>query len=116
MNDDFNSIDRLVELGLSLAIANQMVSSMNQSLNQMQVPNGQVMRPKAGEYYYVVIDGKQAGPYLLTELYRLIEEKRVCKETYVWKPGMTQWDLAENIAELVKLVALTPPPVPETII
>ncbi len=26
---------------------------------------------------------------------------------------MPQWDLAENIEEVLRLVALTPPPVPE---
>lgn len=43
---------------------------------------------------------------------RLILEKKIVKETYVWKLGMLQWDLEENIEEVLRLVALTPPPVP----
>lgn len=65
--------------------------------------------------YYAVLDGKQAGPYSLTEVARLIAEKRIVKETYVWKPSMAKWDLAENVDELLRLVDLTPPPLPQGI-
>lgn len=50
----------------------------------------------------------------MTELSRLIAEKKIVKETYIWKPGMSQWKLAENITELLRLVAITPPPIPES--
>ena len=115
MSTDFYSMDKLVEFGMSMAIANQMASSMNQSLNQMQVPGaGKAMPASAENIYFAVIDGKQSGPYSLTELSRLIAEKKVVKETYIWKPGMAQWELAENVSEVLRLVAITPPPVPCT--
>lgn len=113
MNTDFYSMDKLVEFGMSMAIANQMASSMNQSLNQMQVPGaGRAMPTNTDNIYFVVIDGKQSGPYSLTELSRLITEKKIVKETYIWKPGMVQWELAENVSEVLRLVAITPPPIP----
>lgn len=114
MSMDFYSMDKLVEFGMSLAIANQMAASMNNSLSQMNVP-GQVnmMNANTGTIYYVVLEGKQSGPYSLTELSRLIAEKKIVKETYIWKPGMDQWELAQNIDELLQLVALTPPPIPD---
>ena len=113
MSTDFYSIDKLVEFGMSVAIANQMASSMNQSFQQMQVPGaGKTMPVNTGNIYFAVIDGKQSGPYSLTELSRLIKEKKIVKETYIWKPGMSQWNLAENVDEILRLVALTPPPVP----
>jgi len=113
MNTDFYSMDKLVEFGMSMAIANQMVASMNQSLNQMQVPGtGKAIPTNTDSIYFAVIDGKQAGPYSLTELSRLISEKRIVKETYIWKPGMNQWEPAENVSEVLHLVAITPPPVP----
>lgn len=115
MSTDFYSMDKLVEFGMSMAIANQMASSMNQSLNQMQVPGaGKAMPTSADNIYFAVIDGKQSGPYSLTELSRLIAEKKIVKETYIWKPGMAQWELAENVSEVLRLVAITPPPVPTT--
>lgn len=117
MNDNnFYSMDKLVEFGMGMAVANQMVGSMNQSLNQMAVPGtGKAMPTNTESIYYVIMDGKSAGPFSLTELSRLIADKKVLKETYVWKPGMQQWDLAENISEVLKLVALTPPPIPQEI-
>jgi hypothetical protein len=110
---NFFSIDKLVEFGMGVAVANQMATSMNQSLNQMLIPGaGRVMPNNTETFYYAAIDNKAAGPYSLTELSRLIGEKKIVKESYVWKPGMNQWDLAENLEEVLKLVALTPPPIP----
>lgn len=115
MSTDFYSMDKLVEFGMSMAIANQMASSMNQSLNQMQIPGaGKAVPTNTDNIYFAVIDGKQSGPYSLTELSRLIAEKKIVKETYIWKPGMAQWELAENVSEVLHLVAITPPPVPTT--
>ena len=88
---------------------------MNQSLNQMQVLGvGKAMPTNADTIYFAVIDGKQSGPYSLTELSRLISEKKIVKETYIWKPGMAQWELAENVSEVLRLVAIMPPPIPTT--
>lgn len=116
----FYSIDRLVEFGLTLGVATQMASSMNASLQTMQVPGARnPMRANAltdGQLlFYVVLDGKSVGPLATPELSRLIAERRVTKETYVWKPGMPDWQLAENVPEVLKLVALTPPPVPRAV-
>ena len=85
MNDnDFFSIDKLVEFGMSMAVANQMVQSMNQTLKQMDVPGKNTeIQKKPDELYYVVIDGKQSGSYSLTELSRLITEKKVTKSSYI---------------------------------
>lgn len=112
MDNNFYSMDKLVEFGMSLAIANQMASSMNQAIREMDVPGaGKSMQAQVETVYYAVIDGKQSGPYSLTELSRLINEKKIVKETYIWRPGMSQWNLVENIEEILRLVALTPPPI-----
>jgi hypothetical protein len=109
----FYSIDRLVEFGMGMAIAQQMVKSMNEAMSTMRVPgagnpiNGQ---QQAARVYYVVLDGKQAGPFSETEIVRLIADKKLSKETYVWYPGLTTWKTAENVPEILRLVALAPPP------
>ena len=114
MSTDFYSMDKLVEFGMSMVIANQMATSMNQMLNQMQVTGaGKAMPTNADNIYFAVIEGKQSGPYSLIEVSRFIAEKKIVKETYIWKPGMAQWELAENVPEVLHLVAITPPPIPE---
>lgn len=117
--NSFYSIDRLVEFGLTLGVATQMASSMNASLQAMQIPGAKnPMQPNtlAGNQplFYVVLDGNAVGPLSTSELSLLIAEKRVVKETYVWSPGMVDWQLAENVPEVLRLVALTPPPVPQS--
>ncbi|MDR1883121.1 MAG: DUF4339 domain-containing protein [Prevotella sp.] len=113
-NDSFFSIDRLVEFGMSLAVARQMVKTMNDAIGNMHVPGAMnPMQSPAQAVYYAMIDGKQAGPFSETELSRLIIEKKVVKETYIWKPGLTKWEIAEQLPEILKLVALSPPAFPK---
>ena len=38
MENDFNSIDRLVEFGMGIAVAQQMVNTMNYAMSNMAVP------------------------------------------------------------------------------
>ena len=112
MNDDsFFSIDRLVEFGMSIAIAQQMVQTMNSAMTTMHVPGSMnPMQNLAPQFYYAMIEGNQAGPFSEQELSRLITQKKIVKETYIWKPGLPKWEMAEKLPEILKLVALAPPP------
>ena len=111
----FYSIDRLVEFGMGMAVAQQMVNTMNQTMAAMHIPGaGNPMRPPEPpqRVYYAVLDGKQAGPFSETELARLVNDKKLSKETYVWHTGLAEWKTAENVPEIVRLAALAPPPAP----
>ena len=113
--DDVNyySIDRLVEFGMGMAVAQQMVKSMNETLQQMHVPGTFTMpRSQPTTLFYAVVGGKQMGPLSEHEVAGLIQEKKIVNETYMWKPGMLAWELAERLPEIVRLAALTPPPHP----
>lgn len=112
MNEDnFFSIDRLVEFGLGMAVAQQMSASMNHALQATQFPGPRNV--PAGIYanhYHVMLDGKPAGPFTELELARLIAQGKLGKQSYVWRPGMAKWDTADNVADVLRLVALAPPP------
>ena len=111
-DNNFYSSDRLVEFGMSIAIAQQMVKSMNEIMTNMHVPGVMnSMGPKIQQemLFYIMLEGNQAGPFSETELARLIAEKKVVKETYIWMPGMKDWQLAEKIPAVLRLVALAPP-------
>ena len=112
MNDDsFFSTNRLVEFGMSIAIAQQMVQTMNSAMTTMHVPGYMnPMQNLAPQFYYAMIEGNQAGPFSEQELSRLITEKKIVKETYIWKPGLPKWEIAEKLPEILKLVSLAPPP------
>lgn len=111
---NFFSMDRLIEFGMGVAVAKQMADTMNQSIARMTIPGaGKASVQNYDKVYYAVIEGKAAGPYSVTEMARLVDDRKIFKETYVWKPGMANWELAENVEELLKLIALTPPPIPK---
>ena len=112
MNEDsFFSINRLLEFGMGMAVAQQMVNTMNNSMSNMHVAGSMnPMQTVVPQFYYAIIEGNQAGPFSEQELSRLITEKKIVKETYIWKPGLPKWQIAEKLPEILKLVALAPPP------
>lgn len=110
-NDDFFSLDRLVEFGMGISIAQQMIKSMNESMHKMHTPGAMnTMEKPQQKFFYAMIDGSQSGPFSEQELARLIIEKKVVKETYVWMPKLEHWKMADKIPEVLRLVALSPPP------
>ena len=110
-NQSFFSIDRLVEFGLGMGIAKQMVGMMNQYMQQMYVPGSIQSMPKPmPNIYYVAIEGRQIGPLNDRELSQLISHKQISKDTLAWVPGLPAWKPIEQIPAILKVVALTPPP------
>ncbi|MBB1077279.1 DUF4339 domain-containing protein [Rhodoferax sp. 4810] len=110
-HDNFFSIDRMVEFGLGMAVAKQMTESMNLAMQNTHIPglNTPMIRI-APKFYHAMLDEKAAGPFTEQEMSRLITEGRLTKNTYVWHPGMAKWETIENVPDVLKLVALAPPP------
>ena len=122
--DNFFSVDRLVEFGMGMGVAQQMVKSMNAALQEPYLPSVQVTHlsglqpPPRVVSFFVVLDGRQAGPFNETEISRLVTEGRITKSSYVWTTHMLQWDLAENVPDFLRIIALawpSPPPLPPSI-
>ena len=109
-DESFFSMNRLVEFGMSMAIAQQMVNTMNSAMANMHVPGSMNPIQTSPQFYFAMIEGSQMGPFSEQELSRLITDKKIVKETYIWKPGMPKWEIAEKLPEILKLVALVPPP------
>ena len=53
--------------------------------------------------YYLVLDGKQAGPFNMDQLMELVSRKIMTKGTYVWREGMENWAFADTMSELKSL-------------
>lgn len=109
-NDSFFSLDRLVEFGLGMGVAQQMVNVMNQSMQNMYVPGSANTIPRAAPIYYVALNGTQVGPLNDSEMMQLISQQKVTKDTLCWMPGMNGWQPIEQVPAVLKLIALTPPP------
>lgn len=114
MNENnFFSLDRLIEFGLGMAVARQMIDVMNQSMQSMYVPGSvQSIAAPAVMPIYIIIDGKSVGPLSANEFANLVSEKKIAKNSLAWTPGLLNWQPIEQIPALLKIIALTPPPVP----
>ena len=115
MNNDnnFNSLEKMMEFGMSMAVAQQMMQTMNHAMNQMQTPqfkNVNIPLPVTKQFYALVNELPQ-GPFTENELTTHIVAEKVKKGTMVWMPGMPSWMPAEQVLDVNKLFDLIPPPI-----
>lgn len=111
-NDSFLNIDRLVEFGLGMAVAQQMVKTFNSTMGAACTTSPQLPQQASTQRYYVAIDGKQVGPMNERELMQLVQNNVVNKDTLSWIPGMMAWQPIASVPEILKIIALTPPQLP----
>lgn len=113
MEHDYDPIERMLELGMSMSVANQMMQTMNNCMNQTQVPTVQNMMPSMpgkqtnqDHEFYIVVDNNVAGPFKSNELTVLVKSGRLNAETMVWTKGMSNWAPAQTIPEINKVLML----------
>lgn len=111
-NNSFFSIDKLIEFGLGLSIAQQMITIMNQSMQSMYVPGSYMSLPVNPEAIYVGLNKIPTGPLSASQFNTLVKEGKVNKDTLAWIPGLALWKPVKEIPELLKIIALSPPPLP----
>lgn len=61
---------------------------------------------------FLVLNGKQAGPFELDVIKQMAAQNEITKETLVWHSGMADWAKAGWVTEL-KGIFTTPPPIPQ---
>ena len=115
MNNDnnFNSIEKMMEFGMSMSVAQQMMQTMNHAMSQMQAPQFKTlnMPVPAPKQYYALVNDIPQGPFTESELTNHIVAARVQKTTMVWMQGMPSWMPAEQVMDVNKLFGLVPPPI-----
>lgn len=110
-NNNFFAIDRLLEFGMGMALSRQMIDIMNRSCQEIYVPGSMQTIPNTSNVsIYVAINGRQIGPLSQSELIALINKGDINKDTLAWIVGMSGWKPIEEIPEILKLIALSPPP------
>lgn len=104
---DFSSIDRLVEFGLGLGLAQQMIKTMNYSIGNMIVPGADVNFNQIPTVkYFAIINNAQVGPLNQEELQEMIGKYLVEEDTLVWSPGLNSWKFAKDVPSVYKLILL----------
>lgn len=90
--------------GQMAGMMNQMGQTMNQGMNTPP-PMPQVQ-------YTLNVNGQNMGPFNIQQMQQLVQQGQMTAQTYVWKPGMSGWELAGNVQELAGLFGAVPPPPP----
>ena len=117
----FNPTSMMTGIAVGGALGNQMagmINQMGQNVNQSMQQNIQSPPPFPQISYFMHINGQQMGPYNIEQLQMFVQSGQLTLDTYVWKQGMAQWDIARN-TELVNLFRtgsnVTPPSLPPNI-
>jgi membrane protease subunit (stomatin/prohibitin family) len=98
-------------MGAGFAMANQMGHTMAQGAQQV----GPATPPPlpAAVQYFAAINGQQAGPFDLGAFQQRVGAGEITRDTLVWKQGLGDWVRAGDVAELAKVFASVPPPMPK---
>jgi membrane protease subunit (stomatin/prohibitin family) len=109
MDNNFSTLDRLMDFGLGMGMAQQMINMMNQTMQSMQLPQSSQPAIQKQNEWYVAIDNKASGPYTEAELKGLMLDKKVNKDTLVWCSGMKEWQKIEYTPAVLKMIIQLPP-------
>jgi len=100
----FNPIGLMTGMAIGGAMGNQMGGMMNNITNTPP--------PIPTLAFHVSFNGQQSGPFGLEQLKQFVQSGEFTKNHHVWKEGMTGWELASNVQELVSIFSAVPPPPP----
>lgn len=117
MNNDFQTIKRLVDFGMDPSVATHLVGTMNSLMSNMSIPGSmqeycQMNKNNlfdASSYWYIKNDSAILGPFVEKEILSLLLNKTITKDSLMWKYGMPIWEKASSLSEITHLVALLPP-------
>ncbi len=62
--------------------------------------------------YMVGVNGQQSGPFDWNQLQQLVQQGQLTHQSYVWKQGMPQWQMAGEVMELTPLFLGSAPQMP----
>ncbi len=62
--------------------------------------------------YMVGVNGQQVGPCDWNQLQQMVQQGQLTHQTYVWKQGMPQWQMAGEVMELASLFQGQTPQMP----
>ena len=111
-NGGMNAAGMMTGMMMGGAMGSQMAGMMNNMgqgiQNSMNTPP-----PPPQTNYMLAINGQQSGPYTIPQLQQLVSQGQINAQTYVWKQGMANWEMAGQVQELAGLfMSNTPPPPP----
>ena len=98
-------------IGMGAAMAGpitQAISTLSQVSNSTKTPPPIRATPR----YFLAVNGKQQGPYNMSDLNSQVDSGQLTRQTLVWTEGMAEWKPAAQVADLGELFTESPPPLP----
>ena len=98
-----------VAMGMGFAMANKLGETLNPP--PASPAGGPPPIPEEPQYY-LVVEGKRAGPYDPSELVEQVENGSLDRDTLVWRGGMRKWRRAADLEEIAAVIDSIPPEIP----
>ncbi len=100
-----------IGMGMGFAMAQSFGEALSKEKKATQ--NTEVPPPILEvEHFYIVRDGKKAGPFNLAAIAAEISGGSITADTLVWKSGMSDWQAAKEVSAIAGLLNSEPPPIP----
>ena len=90
----------------------QQMAGMMQNMGQQLQGTMNTPPPIPNVQYMLSVNGQQTGPFNMQQMQQMAQSGQLTPQTYVWKQGMAQWELAGNVAEISAFFAPVCPPPP----
>ena len=118
MSDNDSMFDKMLEMGMGMAVANQipkmMESMMPNSFGSAQQAQQSISTRQGPPpittaniiQFYAIVNNSQVGPLSEQEFIALIQKNLITASTLIWKQGMENWQSAQQVPEAGKLLLL----------
>ncbi len=96
-----------LDFGVGLAMGQQLMTAFSPASLDTSSPLASTMPPPAVQWH-MSRDGQTFGPLTLEQLL----QTGMTADTYLWRPGMAEWQRAAAIPEVAARLGQIPPPSP----
>jgi len=93
-------------LGFGQVVANNLGQNIGAGPQGAAVPPP----PPTAAQWYAMINNNQVGPITVEQLSAEVRSGQVSRNTHVWRQGMANWVVAEQVPDLASIFTSPPPP------
>lgn len=105
-----------IGMGMGFAMAQSFGNALSKDIEYKASSSPQQAPPPIPEieHFYIVKEGKKAGPFNLAAIQEIIAKGNMTADTLVWKSGMSDWQPASEVRAISTFFASGPPPIPSS--
>lgn len=101
-----------IGVGVGLGAGRGLVENINAN---PPIQQGTIPPPPPMKTYHIIVNGQQAGPFDINEIYSFINSGTINGDSYIWKPGMPSWQFIKELQDFTEFFKgqVPPPPIPQ---